>query len=138
MLLSVLCLLVLYFEEPVYSVLMLILVFMLTAFTLLLLNVEFLAYVYIIVYVGAVVLLFVFVVFMLGPVYTKAYQLKSFLFPYLFITKFLILFSIAVWDFIFFCGYNNYQNTKSLLSNKVYSNDITIFSSLYTDHFFLL
>jgi NADH:ubiquinone oxidoreductase subunit 6 (subunit J) len=75
---------------------------MLTAFTLLLLNVEFLAYVYIIVYVGAVVLLFVFVVFMLGPVYTKAYELKSFLFFYLFITKFLILFSTAVWDFIFF------------------------------------
>jgi NADH:ubiquinone oxidoreductase subunit 6 (subunit J) len=69
---------------------------MLTAFTLLLLNIEFLAYVYIIVYVGAVVLLFVFVIFMLGPVYTKSYHVESFFLYYLFIAKFLILFSWAV------------------------------------------
>jgi F-type H+-transporting ATPase subunit c len=112
---------------------------MLTAFTLLLLNVEFLAYIYIIVYVGAVVLLFVFVIFMLGPVYTKSYKVKSFFFFYLFITKFLILFSVAVWDFVFFAGYNKYIGSTDFLSNRVYTNDIIIFSDLlYTDHFFLL
>jgi NADH:ubiquinone oxidoreductase subunit 6 (subunit J) len=137
-LLSILCLLVLCFEDPVYSILTLILVFMVTAFTLLLLNVEFLAYVYIIVYVGAVILLFVFVVFMLGPVYTKVYRVESFFFFYLFIIKFLILFSVAVWDFIFFQGHNNYP-ACDFLSNSVYTNDIIIFSNLlYTEHFFLL
>jgi NADH:ubiquinone oxidoreductase subunit 6 (subunit J) len=113
---------------------------MVTAFTLLLLNVEFLAYVYVIVYVGAVVLLFVFVVFMLGPVYTKAYRADSFFFFYLFIVKFFILFSYAVWDFIFFLGYHKYLIARPpCLSNTAYTNDIFIFSNLlYTDHFFLL
>jgi NADH:ubiquinone oxidoreductase subunit 6 (subunit J) len=135
---SVLCFLVLYFEDPVYSILTLTLVFLLAAFTLLLLNVEFLAYVYIIVYVGAVVLLFVFVVFMLGPVYTKSYRSDSLLFFYMFTGKFLVLFSTAVWDFVFFSGYQNYQG-MSFLSNDIYTNDIFIFSRLlYTDHFFLL
>jgi NADH-quinone oxidoreductase subunit J len=96
MLLTTLCLLVLRFKDPVYSVLTLALVFMLTAFTLLLLNVEFLAYVYIIVYVGAVVLLFIFIIFMLGPVYTKSYKVESFYLYYVFIAKFLILFSYVV------------------------------------------
>jgi NADH:ubiquinone oxidoreductase subunit 6 (subunit J) len=95
-LLSTLCLLVLYFEDSIYSILTLMLVFMLTAFTLILLNVEFLAYVYIIVYVGAVVLLFVFVIFTLGPVYTKSYRVESFFYFYMFLTKFLVLFSVAV------------------------------------------
>jgi NADH:ubiquinone oxidoreductase subunit 6 (subunit J) len=130
--------LALYFDEPVYSVLTLILIFMLIAFTLLLLNVEFLAYVYIIVYVGAVVLLFIFVVFMLGPVYTKAYQVESLSGYKLFLVKFVILFSSAVWDFVFFSGYNAYGKTVTL-STSVYTNDIFIFSNLlYTDHFFLV
>ena len=137
-LIMILCLLVLYFEDPIYSVLALMLIFMLTAFTLILLNVEFLAYVYVIVYVGAVVLLFVFVVFTLGPIYTKSYQSESFFYFYIFITKFLILFSIAVWDFVFFQGYDLYQSPTPLNSG-VYSNDIFIFSRLlYTDHLFLL
>ena len=93
--LSIVCFLILCFEDAVYSILALTLLFMGTAFTLLLLNLEFLAYVYIIVYVGAVVLLFVFVVFMLGPVYTKSYQVESFFFFHIFIVKFLILFSLA-------------------------------------------
>ena len=134
-----LCMLALYFDEPVYSVLTLILIFMLIAFTLLLLNIEFLAYVYIIVYVGAVVLLFIFVVFMLGPVYTKSYQVESFYIYKLFLAKFLILFSTAVWDFMFFSGYNTYQGKGVFLSTSIYSNDIFIFSNLlYTDHFFLV
>jgi NADH:ubiquinone oxidoreductase subunit 6 (subunit J) len=113
---------------------------MLTAFTLLLLNIEFLAYVYIIVYVGAVVLLFVFVIFMLGPVYTKSYHVESFFLYYLFIAKFLILFSWAVWDFVFFPNYQNYQPEESFLTIKrAYSNDIIIFSDLlYTEHFLLV
>ena len=95
-LLSILCLLVLHFEDQVYSVLTLALVFMLTAFTLLLLNVEFLAYVYLVVYVGAVVLLFIFIIFMLGPVYIKSYSAESFYMYYIFILKFLMLFSYAI------------------------------------------
>jgi NADH:ubiquinone oxidoreductase subunit 6 (subunit J) len=69
---------------------------MLAAFTLLLLNVEFLAYVYLVVYVGAIVLLFIFIVFMLGPVYIKSYNAESFYIYYIFVLKFLILFSYAV------------------------------------------
>jgi NADH:ubiquinone oxidoreductase subunit 6 (subunit J) len=95
-LMAILCLLVLQYEDQIYSVLTLILIFMLTAFTLLLLNVEFLAYVYIIVYVGAVVLLFIFVTFMVGPVYIQGSRHESLSFFYFFIAKFLILFSIAV------------------------------------------
>lgn len=95
-LITFLCSLVLYFDEPIYGVLTLILIFLFTAFTLLLLNVEFLAYTYVIVYVGAVVLLFVFVVFMLGPVYTKAYRIESFFFFKVFSVKFIFLFSSAV------------------------------------------
>jgi NADH-quinone oxidoreductase subunit J len=137
--LSALCLLVIHFEDPVYSVLTLTLVFLLTAFTLLLLNVEFLAYVYIIVYVGAVVLLFIFIIFMLGPVYTKSYREESFCLYYIFIAKFLVLFYIGVGDFVFFPGYHKYNDYScSFLSNQVYSNDIIIFSNLlYTDHFYL-
>jgi NADH:ubiquinone oxidoreductase subunit 6 (subunit J) len=136
-LLSSLCLLVLCFKDAVYSVLTLIIIFMIASFTLLLLNVEFLAYVYIIVYVGAVVLLFIFVIFMLGPVYTKSYQEESFFFFYFFILKFLLLFSFAVWDFVFFTGY--YKYTSIMLPPSIYNNDILIISSLlYTEHFFLL
>jgi NADH:ubiquinone oxidoreductase subunit 6 (subunit J) len=136
-LMSILCLLTSYFKDSVYSVLTLILIFMVASFTLLALNVEFLAYVYIIVYVGAVVLLFIFVIFMLGPVYIKTYQEESFFFFYFFLVKFLFLFSLAVWDFIFFTGY--YKYTSTMLPCSVYNNDILIISNLlYTEHFFLL
>jgi NADH:ubiquinone oxidoreductase subunit 6 (subunit J) len=133
------CWLVLQFEDTVYSVLTLMLVFILMAFTLLLLNIEFLAYTYLIVYVGAVMLLFVFVVFMVGPIYTTRYRQDSFGFFYLCVAKFLILFSVAVWDFFFFVGYHKYQIGEGFLSKAVYTNDIFLFSDLlYTDHFFLL
>jgi NADH:ubiquinone oxidoreductase subunit 6 (subunit J) len=115
------------------------LVFILTAFTLLLLNVEFLAYTYLIVYVGAVMLLFIFIVFMVGPVYTKGYRPQSFGLLYLCSAKFLILFSAAVWDFLFFSGYHKYVAGDGFISKVVYTNDIFLFSNLlYTDHFFLL
>jgi NADH:ubiquinone oxidoreductase subunit 6 (subunit J) len=130
---------VLQFEDQIYSVLALILVFVLTAFTLLLLNVEFLAYTYLIVYVGAVMLLFIFVVFMLGPVYTKGYRDEFFGFFYLCTAKFLILFSVAVWDFFFFLGHHKYTSGGGFLPKTIYTNDIFLFSNLlYTDHFFLL
>jgi NADH:ubiquinone oxidoreductase subunit 6 (subunit J) len=135
-----LCFLVLYFEDPIYSILTLTVVFLLTAFTLLLLKVEFLAYVYVLVYVGAVMLLFIFVVFMLGPVYTKSYRQESLAYLHLFITKFFVLFSYGVWDFVFFPGFDAYAHSgNEFWSKTIYSNDIIIFSNLlYTDHFFLL
>jgi NADH:ubiquinone oxidoreductase subunit 6 (subunit J) len=133
-LLSALCVLAQRFENPIYSVLTLALVFMLTAFTLLLLSVEFLAYVYVIVYVGAVVLLFVFIVFMLGPVYEKSYRSELPVFFYLFTLKFSALFSVAVWDFVFFTG-----GKGAFFFDGAYVSDIVVFSNLlYTEHAFLL
>jgi NADH-quinone oxidoreductase subunit J len=138
-LMVLLCCLVHQFEDQVYSVLTLILLFVLTSLTLLLLNVEFLAYTYLIVYVGAVMLLFIFVVFMVGPVYTKGHRYEFFGFFYLCVVKFLILFSISVWDFFFFVGYHKYTTGVGFISKEIYSNDIFLFSNLlYTNHFFLL
>ena len=79
-----LALILLIFDNPIYSIFYLVLVFFCSSFVLILLNLSFLGLMILIVYLGALVVLFLFVVMMLNIKTLELYRTINF-FPFVFI-----------------------------------------------------
>jgi NADH-quinone oxidoreductase subunit J len=136
---------VMFFRNPIYSLLALITVFFLTAIILLSLKIEFLAMIFLIIYIGAIAILFLFVIMMFNlRTITNEPKPTSFYFS-------LFFYSFILVPKFYFCVINQLTSwqtsitspslTFSLLEKKPVLMDILIFSSnFYTAyaHLFIM
>ncbi len=92
---------ILFFDNPIYSILYLILVFFCSSFIFMELNLNYLALIILIVYLGALVVLFLFVVMMLNIKFLELNRNINF-FPFLFIffSSFCLINSYIKIDFL--------------------------------------
>jgi NADH-quinone oxidoreductase subunit J len=131
-------------NNPIYSVFSLILVFLSSAIILLIIEVEFLAFILVIVYVGAVAILFLFVIMLLN-IRSYSVNLRSknsyVLLVTLFYNVLLIFDNLLDIRFIYHNKFSLIAKdtiSEQMLREAFFNNDITIFGCLMYTHYYYL